>query len=258
MATEYPIILVHGVGLKSFLCFRAFGRIEDILRNEGHTVHVSRTDGFGRISDNAAFLKQEILTLMEKTGARKVNIIAHSKGGLDSKYMICELGMEKAVASLTTLCTPYRGSVIAGRILNLPRWMLRFASFWVDFWYRLFGDKRPCSYEVCRELSRVESIEDETTDLEGVYCQSFSTTLEKSRDDFVMGIPLYFSRRFGDTVSDGLVAPESTRFGNYRGDCTDESVSHSEMAGFMIKRNKREKVYDFYIALAKELEEMNF
>ena len=39
-------------------------------------------------------------------GCEKVNIIAHSKGGLDSRYMITHLGLADKVASLTTVATP--------------------------------------------------------------------------------------------------------------------------------------------------------
>lgn len=62
--TKYPILLVHGV------FFRDLKRILEILK---------------------------------ETGAEKVNIIAHSKGGLDSRSAICFEGMDQNVASLTTI-----------------------------------------------------------------------------------------------------------------------------------------------------------
>lgn len=41
--------------------------------------------------------------MTEETGCEKVNIIAHSKGGLDSRYAISRLGMDQYTASLTTI-----------------------------------------------------------------------------------------------------------------------------------------------------------
>ena len=35
MKTKYPIILAHGIILKDFKYFKAFGKIEKILRAEG-------------------------------------------------------------------------------------------------------------------------------------------------------------------------------------------------------------------------------
>ena len=49
MKTKYPIILVHGIVLKDWSFFKAFGRIEKVLKEEGYTVYTSNTDGFGTI-----------------------------------------------------------------------------------------------------------------------------------------------------------------------------------------------------------------
>ncbi len=259
MATKYPIILVHGIVLKDIMFFRAFGRISDLLKNQGYTVYSSQIDGFGTTETNSRQLKEEILGILSETGAEKVNIIAHSKGGLDSKRMIKELEMENKVASLTTLCTPHKGSPIATNLLRLPRWMLKLISFWVDLWYRLFGDKHPNSLKVCRELALTDGAVGEAVAFsEKVYCQSFSTKLEHSKDDFVMGIPLAFSRYYEDRESDGVVSEESSVFENYRGKCLDISVSHTEIVDFFPKKNKREKVFLFYSTLCEELSNMGF
>ena len=110
--TKYPIILVHGIVIKNFKHFRAFGKIEKELRQKGFIVYSSNIDGFGTIETNAQMLKEEILDILKKENVDKVNIIAHSKGGLDSKYMIENLEMEENVATLTTLCTPHRGTIL--------------------------------------------------------------------------------------------------------------------------------------------------
>ena len=78
------------------------------LEKEGYKVYVADTDGFGSVENNAEQLKSFIERVLSETGAEKVNIIAHSKGGLDAKYMITKLYMEDKIASLTTLCTPHK------------------------------------------------------------------------------------------------------------------------------------------------------
>lgn len=261
MATRYPILLVHGIALKDFLFFKAFGRIERILTEAGYKVYTSRIDGFGTTETNAAQLRTEVMQLMEETHSEKINIIAHSKGGLDSRRMITDLGMEGSIASLTTLCTPHMGSPVASGILKLPHWMLTLISFWLNVVYRIFGDKQPNSYEVCRELALIKPAEENRLTLhisDKIYCQSFSTTLERSRDDFVMGIPLMFSHYWKHKPSDGLVSADSSRFGTYRGTCVDASVSHTEIVDFLAKKRKREKIFAFYTTLCRELEEKGF
>ena len=92
MNTRYPIILVHGIAIKDFLFIKSFGKIDKVLSKQGYKVYKSKIDGFGTIENNAAILKEEILKILEDEDVSKVNIIAHSKGGLDSKYMINHLG----------------------------------------------------------------------------------------------------------------------------------------------------------------------
>ena len=73
-----------------------------------------------------------------------------------------------------------------------------------------------------------------------------------------MGIPLIFSKRFEKDFSDGMVAKKSAQFANYKGDCLDDSVSHSEIVGFSLSKNKRKKIEEFYIELCRELKELGF
>ena len=259
MKSKYPFVLVHGVALKDFLLFKAFGRIEKMLEDEGYRVRTAKTDAFGTIENNAAQLKEDIQAFLRKTGAEKVNIIAHSKGGLDARYMIEHLGMEDAVASLTTLCTPHRGAALASRILHLPGFVLRILDCLINLVYRIGGDKRPAALAVCRQLQAVP--EDKTVVLhvsDKVYCQSYSAVLEKKRLDFVMDVPLMYFKTFENGPSDGMVSVESAKYGNYRGECMEESVSHSEIVDFGTKKKKNEKVFLFYKRLCAELAEDGF
>lgn len=255
--TRYPVILVHGIILKDNPFFKAFGKIGKNLKKNGYNVSTAPTDGFGTIENNAAQLKDYVDKVLEREHAEKVNLIAHSKGGLDSIYMIQSLGMEDKVASLTTLCTPHLGSPIASYILRYPKWILKFIAFWINLWYRIFGDKHPNCLEVCKQLQQRDEA-DMIGFSEKVYCQSYSTTLERGRDDFVMGIPHFFSKRLEKKETDGLVSVDSSKFENYRGNCVDGSVSHSEIVGFMMKRKKKERIMGFYMQLLNELAEMGF
>lgn len=91
-----------------------------------------------------------------------------------------------------------------------------------------------------------------------VYCQSYSSVLKRSRDDFLLGIPLIISKRWEKDCSDGLVAVEASKFGEYRGNVSEDSISHSEIVGFAVSKKKRKKVYAFYKTLCAELAEKGF
>ncbi len=260
MTCRYPIILVHGIVLKDVKFFKAFGHIESLLRENGYHVYTAPTDGFGSIENNAQQLKAHIEDVLQKHGTDKVNLIAHSKGGLDSRYMIDHLGMAERVASLTFLCTPHKGSQLATRLYALPRLIKHPLACWLHTWYRIFGDRNPEVLTVCRQLRHAPNGVLESPDFapasthNGIFMQSYSTVMEKGRDDFIMSIPHLFSRRWEEgTPTDGMVSVESSRYADYRGNCTEGSISHSEIVDFMVKKSKKEKIYDFYLSLCSEL-----
>ena len=259
MKTKYPIILVHGIFLKDWKFIKSFGNIKKTLNKAGFDVETSKTDGFGTIENNAKQLKKQIEEIMIKYNTDKVNIIAHSKGGLDAKYLIKKLDMEKHIASLTTLCTPHHGSKIANKLLDFPKWIIKILEFWINLIYKIFKDENPNCLDVAKQLKVVDNIEKETHNFSDiVYCQSYSTTMTKSKDDFIMGIPLYFSKKYEKDKSDGLVSQKSAVFANYKGDCLDESISHSEIVGYSLSKKKRKRIEEFYIKLCNELIKLGY
>jgi triacylglycerol lipase len=111
-----PIVLVHGVLGFSRLRFCGwtladyFARIPASLASAGNRVLVPRLSPTGSITDRASSLKA---SLDHEAPGEAVHLIAHSMGGLDSRYLISRLGMGHRVLSLTTLGTPHRGSSFA-------------------------------------------------------------------------------------------------------------------------------------------------
>ena len=259
MATKYPIVLAHGVVLKDVGRFKAFGKIEDVLKKQGYAVFNADHDGLGSIENNAVQLKRFIGKILGQTGAERVNVIAHSKGGLDTLYMIDRLGMADQIASLTFLSTPHRGSAFSEFLYRLPRILRAPLAFSFDLLYRVLGDEKPQALTVCRQLCAAEEdavILENAADCAHIYMQSFSSTLKRSRDDLVMGFPLVISKRRGYAPCDGMVSAESSKYGRYRGDCTPLSLSHREIVDFMVRGEKRRAVHAFYLSVARELEEM--
>lgn len=259
MASKYPIILAHGIAAKQLRILNAFGKIGYELEKEGYKVFVADTDGFGSIENNAEQLKNYINRVLLLTGAEKVNIIAHSKGGLDSKYMITKLGMEDKVASLTTLCTPHKGSIIASKIWKLPMPIKKIIAFWIDMFYCLFlGDKHPDSIRACDQLRAVDESEETLQFSYKVYCQSYSTSISNVKDCFIMGLPMKLQHHYEVTDNDGMVSEESAQFGCYKGKCLDIPVSHVQIIDMFSKKSQKEQIYAFYKKVCSELSEMGF
>ena len=259
MSTKYPIILAHGIAAKQLRIMNAFGRIGVELEKAGYRVFIADTDGFGSIEHNAEQLRDFVNRVKLLTGAEKVNIIAHSKGGLDSKYMITKLNMEDSVASLTTLCTPHRGSIIASKIWDLPMPIKKLLAFGIDMFYCLFlGDKHPDSLRACQQLRSVDESEETLRFSYKVYCQSYSTGISDLKDCFIMGLPMKLQHHFEVTDNDGMVSEESAQFACYRGRCLDIPVSHVQIIDRFSKKEQKDKIYAFYKKVCAELSEMGY
>lgn len=259
MPSKYPIILAHGIAAKQLRVLNAFGMIGKELEEEGYRVFIADTDGFGSIESNAEQLKEFVIKVTKECGVDKVNIIAHSKGGLDSRYMITELGMEDSVASLTTLCTPHRGSIIASKIWELPYPIKRLMAFGIDTFYRIVcHDKHPNSMKACDQLRAVEVSEDTLRFSRKVYCQSYSTNISEIKDCYIMALPMKLQHHYQIMDNDGVVAEESAKFGTYKGKCLDIPVSHVQIVDLFSKKSQKEQIYSFYKKLCRELSEMGF
>ncbi|PVH15521.1 uncharacterized protein CXQ87_003363 [Candidozyma duobushaemuli] len=102
--------------------------IEDALTKAGASVITARVPPFGTIDQRAerldALLREKCEDHEEKThGERlKINIVGHSMGGLDARYLISKLQTDKSpyeVVSLTTIGTPHHGSECADFVMDI-------------------------------------------------------------------------------------------------------------------------------------------
>lgn len=118
--TKYPIVLAHGFsGFREIAGIEYFWGVKDDLESLGYKVYVTQVDAFNTIEVRGTQLAQQIGDILIQSGSAKVNIIAHSMGGLDARYAITHLGMGDKMASLTTIATPHHGTSIADVALGL-------------------------------------------------------------------------------------------------------------------------------------------
>lgn len=113
-STRFPIVLHHGfLGFDRIFAIDYFFGVRKALADSGYSVHATTVAPVNTIAFRASQLAQQIDEILEETGASKVNLIAHSMGGLDARYLISSLGYGDKVASLTTIATPHQGSLVA-------------------------------------------------------------------------------------------------------------------------------------------------
>jgi triacylglycerol lipase len=91
-----------------------FRGVPAILRKEGNTIpkDLPHLNLAGPVEERANDLKNYLNSNAEVAG-RRVHLIAHSMGGLDSRYMISLLDMKDRIITLTTIGTPHKGTPVA-------------------------------------------------------------------------------------------------------------------------------------------------
>ena len=186
-----------------------------------------------------------------------MNIIAHSKGGLDSRYLISGLHMAPYVASLTTICTPHRGSMLVDLLMKLPDFLYRGICGLMDRYFGMLGDRAPNAYVASRQLSCAwaQEFNRRYPDSASVYYQSYASMMKCGASCWLLSIP-YWILKLLDAGSDGLVTEESARWTNFRGTLKNtylRGISHGDMIDLAREDYKGFDVMEFYIHLAEGL-----
>jgi len=249
--TKYPVVLVHGINSRGLVPLMYWGRIPYILRKNGAKVYISRQDAWGTIENNALQLKEEIEKILLKEKCGKVNIIAHSKGGLDARYLVSSMGYGEKIASLCTVSTPHHGSK------TLKSWykhekIMKFLAFWIDGVWHLLRDENPDSFMALKQMisDNMKEFNSKNADADNVYYQSWGTWAKHFGSNFTMMIAnLLFLKH--DGINDGLVSHKSAVWTNYRGTLVE--VNHQMATDRHKKSTKYFKPVHFYCNVVHEL-----
>ncbi len=257
--TKYPILMVHGVFFRDSNYFNYWGRIPDALSRNGAGIFYGNHQSAASVEDSAQELAERIKEIVRTTGCEKVNIIAHSKGGLDCRYAVSQLDAAPYVASLTTINTPHRGCEFADYLLGkIPRKQQAAVAKAYNAALRKFGDANPDFLKAVYDLTaaacrkRNETVED----VEGIYYQSVGSKLNVASGG---RFPLNFSYKlvhYFDGKNDGLVGEQSFPWGERYQFLTvkgKRGISHGDMIDLNRENFEEFDVREFYVQLVSDL-----
>ncbi|KAK4703384.1 triacylglycerol lipase, partial [Phenoliferia sp. Uapishka_3] len=282
---KYPIVFCHGLfGTFSFhvtlgqdahdnfktgfdtigpaaikpLQFSYWIGVKEALEAIGVEVLIGRVPAAASIEERAKVLCEQI----EQTfPGREVNLIGHSMGGLDGRFLISHLKPTTfKVKSLTTIATPHRGSAFADYIID-------------DF----IGSQRVTALMgVMAKLgiqagafndlttSKMVRFNEETPDDPNVKYFSYGA-------EFAPGWSNVFRMSWGviserEGANDGLVSVESSKWGQYQATLTN--VNHLDLVGWVGKvrygwaewlgKPIKFKPVSFFLAIAEMLADEGF
>lgn len=263
-ATKYPILLVHGVFFRDSRLLNYWGRIPAELEKNGAEIYYGEQQSALSIEQSSGELAKKIEEIVTRTGCGKVNIIAHSKGGLDSRYAISKLGCDKYVATLTTINTPHRGCIFAEYLLGAaPERIKNFVEKTYNKMFYALGDNSPdfMAAVKCLTNSYCEQFNKDVPDSTGVMYQSYGSKAVKLRGTrFPLNISYPVVKKF-DGDNDGLVALTSAPWGEKFTPIyppAKRGITHADMIDLNRENIRGFDVREFYVQMVSDLRERGY
>ncbi|QRV83548.1 alpha/beta hydrolase family protein [Ceratobasidium sp. AG-Ba] len=244
-----PIVFCHGLfGFDTLTLGPSFAPvsishwrgISEVLAAAGADVLVTRVPATSAVPSRAAVLREKIA---ETYPGRSVHLIGHSMGGLDCRYLACQLmkerngeievdedrGKDFQEDTVTTIATPHRGSAFADYFLstlgrqNLPNFVALMDKLPIGG-----GDGKAFESLTLESMRKFNA---QTPDDPNVHYFSWGSKFEPGILD---ALGFGFSHKIilqKEGPNDGLVSVKSARWGTYLG--TLDGVNHLELVGWV-------------------------
>lgn len=118
-ATQYPVVMAHGLGgwTRLFGVVDYWYGIPQTLMQGGTEVYATKTSAVHDSEYRGEQLLQQVRTISAISGKPKVNLFGHSHGGHDIRY-VAAIAPE-LVASVTAVSSPGQGSKMADWVVKM-------------------------------------------------------------------------------------------------------------------------------------------
>jgi triacylglycerol lipase len=245
---KYPVVLVHGLGAQSkYGPVEYFYGLPKLLKEANNRITIPNLTAWHTIEYRAQQLKEQINATFPDG---KLNLVGHSMGGLDIRYLTSCLDFKDRVASITTIGTPNRGTSIG----DLATGLLPDSAFIaLNRFLKYFGSDSGALKQVTRQFCLGEFSDLAPNIPEVGY---FSATSEITQPVVKNSLPVFWishrilSKYEGE--NDGFVSVESAKWGNhictYRGD-------HYSQIGQFLGRSRGMDYMQFYTDIFSRLKQ---
>lgn len=261
--TKYPILMVHGVFFRDYKYLNYWGRIPAELEQNGATVYYGMHESASAVRDSAKQLAERIEQIVQETGCKKVNVIAHSKGGLDAKCAVVTTDVSKYIASITTINTPHRGCEFADYLLaKTSDGIKNKVANAYNAALRKAGDKTPDFISAVTDLTaeNCKSLTELTDGYDykgaGIYTQSVGSCMKKSTSGaFPLNMSYHLVGHF-DGPNDGLVGESSFKWGEdytFLENSKERGISHGDVIDLNRENIVGFDIREFYVQLVAGL-----
>lgn len=253
LGAPYPIILAHGFfGFEDFAGIDFIGYffgVREHLEGAGEAlVFTPAVDPFNNSTRRGQQLEAAIEAILAETGHAQVNIIGHSQGGLDARYVASV--RPDLVASVTTVASPHDGTPLIDfvvraaedsrlrgllddlvRILGAPLWdeageetslfeaLRQLGTSGARDFSRMYPDSEGVAYHSIGGRSGSSfALRACRPDGDGVaFLRRWNSTLDPIDPLLAFSESLYDGTIFDPEPNDGLVRVSSSRHGRFLG-----------------------------------------
>jgi triacylglycerol esterase/lipase EstA (alpha/beta hydrolase family) len=273
--TRYPTLLLHGLaGTESFVGILDYWYgVEPQLTGQGYTVWVRDVDPYQSTPVRSEQWAAHLEDLFADGHHRHLNLLGHSQGGLDARYVTSMLDPLGRVASVTTVSTPHQGTGVADIATGVFDSSL-ITELVVDgvidglmLFYGSSNDQDIAAQMAQMSSSGMETFNNQVLDRSDVMYQSWAgrtcgllDLLCQWDNGGEIVTPIFAGTHAvlvlmeGD--NDGLVGVESAKWGDYRGEISADHIDEiGQIAGATAPGFEH---LDFYSEIVADLSKRGF
>lgn len=234
---KYPIVLHHG-----FMAGKRVGmfvKTKEHFTQKGCKVFETEVAAVQTSEYRGKQLASQLKQIIAQSGAAKLNIIAHSQGGLDARYAISNGGAGDIVASLSTLSTPHQGTPLADLSVQMSGPIAQQAlSVMLNLMGRVINTNTSDPDTIAAANSMTTNyvktqFNAANPDKSGVFYQSWAGSTGGTSKDVTKAM-LKLSVAILSTTAgtnDGVVPVESAKWGEFRGVL---EADHLDLIGYKL------------------------
>jgi triacylglycerol lipase len=257
VSLKYPVLLCHGYGaFASLVKPSPLYDVSLLLRTHNVLAFAPNIVPYAKIETRAESWESVIHELMDKLPYDKINIVAHSMGGLDMRYALSKLDVAEYVESFTTVCTPHHGTSLADLSLRTPEAIrTKLGDFFDWMGEHIYPHKKSDAIASALQLTReyvTEVFNPDVPDISDIPYYSFTAAVGKGTDSPIPVITRFQNNHIYDNEgpNDGIVSVRSAKWGNH---IRTVPLSHLEQINLRVKNGRKSQYEQFWLDLVKML-----
>lgn len=256
---RHPVLLCHGYGaIASLVKPSPLYDVAMLMRRHNVPAFAPNIVPYATIETRAARWVRIIQKLTEQHPFEKLNIIAHSMGGLDMRFALSQLNAAPHVASFTTISTPHRGTSLAELALNTPAGIRDKIGQFLDWMGdRVYPSSKSDALGSVEQLTRryiTETFNPKVPDLESIPYYSYSAAVGKGTDHPINMVSRYQNSHIYEQegINDGMVSVASATWGEH---IDTGHLTHLEQMNLGVKEERRPHFEAFWLDVLQTLKQ---